>query len=81
MLSDSLFCLNEPTTLKYFAAHLSEEEKILAESHIADCSVCCDILAHLTKLAFSPLTLEENSFLDKQAASLATSLRQISNLQ
>lgn len=80
-IPDDSFCLNEPSTLSYFATQLSAEEKILAESHIADCNVCCDILAHLTKLAFSPLTLEENSFLDKHAASLATSLRQISNLR
>lgn len=79
MLSDSSFCLNEPTTLKYFSAQLSEEEKISAESHIADCNVCCDILAHLSKLAFSPLTLEENSFLDKQSPSIAVSLRLLSN--
>ena len=80
MLPDSLSCLNEPTTLRYFAAQLSEEEKILAESHIADCNVCCDILAHLTKLTFSPLTLKESSFLDKHATSIATSLRLLSNL-
>lgn len=80
MLSGDLFCLSEPTTLRYFAAQLSEEEKILAESHIADCNVCCDILAHLTKLAFSPLTHEESFFLDKHATSMAASLRLLSNL-
>ncbi|MFY9227122.1 MAG: hypothetical protein WAQ98_30915 [Blastocatellia bacterium] len=79
MLYDNSFCTNESFTLQYFAAQLFAEEKALVEKHIADCNICCNTLAHLSRLTFSPITSEEVSFINKQSNLIISYLRQLSD--
>ncbi|MBI4853128.1 MAG: tetratricopeptide repeat protein [Acidobacteria bacterium] len=56
-------CKNESNTLKYFSGELLGDELIRAETHIAECSICCESIAQLAKAISSEISQEEKAFL------------------
>ena len=76
----NLFCQYEQDTLKYFAVQLSISEQTMTEKHIAECSICCDTLAHLAILMFSEESSEETLFLSKNLNNFTIATRHLLNL-
>lgn len=61
----SYFCEYETDCLKYFASQLSDSEKIEVEKHIAECTLCCNTIAELTRHMSEEVSKEEQAFLDR----------------
>ncbi len=63
-------CLYEKDTLNYLASQLANNDIAKIETHIASCIVCCETIAHLSKLMMVNETPKEKAFLETNLAKI-----------
>lgn len=70
-------CKYEATTLKYLAGRLPKDEISGTEAHIAQCTQCCETMAHLSRITIPQETFEEKLFLDSNIKNSEQAIRQL----